>query len=202
MTRSVRMRGARAAIATVVVGGTAALGGCALITSSVPESTPSAIESCALGKTWALDTTALQAQLVALFAEDDIAVSEVVVDGTETLTWTTESHVTIDSDYTVRATAPSDNPDAPFVVTQRVSGTTTGRAYFSDVVAVPRNWDASALTVETTAVKGADVVDPVPFSIPTSIVDDVAGLEVTCTAEQLTTHPRNSHLTLTWTPAG
>ncbi len=195
-------RSTRAAAAALALAATAALGGCAIIAPTAPVRTPSAIEACAQGTTWSLDMAALQTQVVAAFAEAGIAVSEVVVEGTEDFTWDDDGHVSIASDYSVRATAPSDVPEAPFVVTQTISGTTTGRAYFSDVVAVPRDWDMRGLDVETTAVKGAQPVDPPPFAIPKTIVDDVVGLEVTCTPESMTTHGRGGHMTLTWTPKG
>lgn len=178
-----------------------ALGGCALITPSAPVSTPSALETCAQGHTWALDMVALQAQVVAGFAESGIGVTEVLVDGTQTFDWTENGHVTIESAYTITATAPSDVPEAPFVVTQTVNGTTTGRAYFSDVVAIPRDWNDDDLVIETTGVKGAEALEAPPFLVPKTIVDDTVGITVVCEPSVMTTNPRGSHLTLTWVPA-
>lgn len=195
-----RMRPAAAATAAAVA--MVALAGCAIITPTAPVKTPSALEACAHGTTWALDMPALQAQVVALFAESGIGVSEVLVEGSQTLDWDENGHVTIESAYTVTAKAGSDIPDVPFVVTQTVNGTTTGRAYFSDVIAVPRNWDADGLTIETSAVRGEEALESAPFSIPRTAVDDTVGIEVVCSPEQMTMHPRGTHLTLTWVPAG
>jgi hypothetical protein len=181
---------------------TMTLGGCAIITPTAPVSTPSALESCAMGHTWSLDMAALQEQLVAAYAEEGVPVTEVVVEGSQTLEWTENGHVTIESAYTVNATSGSDVADAPYVITQTITGTTTGRAYFSDVVAIPRDWDDDDLVIEITAVKGAEPLEAPPFGVPKSIIDDTVGLTVVCSPETMTTSPRGSHLTLTWVPAG
>lgn len=193
----------RAAVTSMVAiaAATVSLSGCALIAPSAPVSTPSALESCAQGHTWALDMPALQAQVVAGFTEAGVTVTEVLVDGTQTLDWTTNGHVTIESAYTITATAASDVPEAPFVVTQTVTGTTTGRAYFSDVVAIPRDWNDDGLVIETTAVKGAEPLEAPPFFVPKTIVDDIVGITVVCEPSVMTTNPRGTHLTLTWVPA-
>ena len=188
----------RAATAAAVIASATLLGGCSVIETQVPEHVPSAVEACAMGSTWSLDMEALQAQVVAGFANAKVSVSEVVVEGSQKLDWTAEGGVTITSDYTIRATAPSDVEETPYVVTQTISGVSTGRAFFSDVVAIPRDWDTSKLTIETTAVKGEEALEAPPFSVPKTIVDDVVGLEVQCTDDSMTTHGRGTKLTLTW----
>ena len=195
------IRRMRLAAAVTAAAATMALGGCALITPTAPVKTPSALESCAQGTTWSLEMALFQEQVVAQFAEAGIGVSEVLVSGTQTFEWSEAGHVTMESAYTITATAPSDVAEAPFVVTQTVTGTTTGRAYFSDVIAVPRDWDASDLVIETTALKGAEPLEAPPFMVPKTMLDDTVGLEVVCSPEQMTTHGRGTHLTLTWVPA-
>jgi len=196
------IRRMRLAAAMTAAAATMALGGCALITPTAPVKTPSALESCAHGTTWALDMAALQAQVVAAYADAGTTVSEVLVDGTQSLDWDENGHVTIESAYTITVSAPSDVEDVPYVVTQTINGTTTGRAYFSDVIAIPRDWNADELVIETTAVRGEEALESIPVGVPRTIVDDTVGLEVVCSAEQMTTHGRGTHLTLTWVPAG
>ena len=195
------IRTMRRAAAVTAVAATMTLGGCALITPTAPVKTPSALEACAHSTVWTLDTAALQAQLVPMFAESGVAVSEVLVSGTQTFEWTENGHVTIESAYTITATAPSDVAETPWIGTQTVTGTTTGRAYFSDVIAVPRDWNADGLVIETIGTKGAEPLEVPAFAVPRTILDDTVGLEVVCTPELMTTHGRGTDLVLTWLPA-
>lgn len=193
----------RAAAAAAVLVGATALSGCAMLDEvfkpSIPERTPSAIEACAMGATWRLDTAALQEQLVAGFARAGIGVTEVLVEGTESWVWDADGTATIDSDYRIVASAPSDVEETPYVVTQTVQGVSTGRVFFSDVIAIPRDWDDSGLDVETTAVRGEEALETPPFSIPRMILDDVVGLQVQCTDASMTTQGRGQRYVLTWT---
>jgi len=55
------------------------------------------------------------------------------------------------------------------------------------------------VSVDTTATSNGTPLDEAPYRIPASDIDDSVGLELTCTADALTVHPRGSELTLDWT---
>lgn len=195
------IRRMRVAAATAVLTSTVALGGCALLESSAPPPTPTTVESCFMDTTWRLDNEALAAQIVAWYADLDFTATEVRVEGTQDLTWQFSGDIVIETDYAIIVTYPSDQPENPWVVTQSISGVSTGRVFFYDLVAVPRDWDDSDVTIETTAVRGEEVAETIDLRFPKTIIDDVVGLEVTCTPELMTTHGRGTKMTQTWTPA-
>ncbi len=183
-----------AALGTAILVG---LGGCALIEPVGTERVLTSIESCALGKTWNLDVADLATQVQAEQAAQGRA-TEVVGEGTQTLDWTLEGDVEIDSNYTLTVTwTPA--ADQVNVITENHAGTAGGVAYISGEVAIPRNWDGTGLTVSTTATLNDAPLDPVPFTTGVVDVDDSVGLELTCDAGTMTIHPRGGTYTLRWT---
>jgi len=179
--------------AAVIVG----LGGCSLLEPATTDDPMTAIETCALGKTWTLDTADMAAQVKAQQGGQGRA-TEVVIDGSQTFDWSLEGAVELTSDYSVVVSwVPA--ADQLNVVTETHSGTATGIAYISGEVAIPRDWDPTGLTVATTATLNDAPVDPPPFGVGLPDIDDAVGLEMTCDGTTMTTHPRGGVYTQKWT---
>ncbi|MBX3100849.1 MAG: hypothetical protein KF761_14890 [Salinibacterium sp.] len=179
------------AIATAMVIG---LAGCSLI-EPPPEAPLTGIAACTLGKTWNLDTGKLAEALTAELASQKVT-AVVAVDGHETLAWDLTGKVTVDTDYTITSTSGAEGQQT--VVTGKHSGKSTGIAYINAEVAIPRNWDASGLTVTTKAtLNGADL-EQLPYELVNTELDDSVGVELTCDGGTLTTHQRGSDIILTW----
>jgi hypothetical protein len=178
-----------------------ALSGCSLLVAADSGSTPTGIAACALGHTWSLDTKNLSAQVLTDLQKRGIPATTVTADGKQTLDWSIRGDVTIDSDYTLTVNvAPA--ADQLTVATQTHKGKATGQAYVNAEVAIPRNWKSSTFKVDTKfvvngAAPAADA--PAPFTIVTTDFDDSVGLELTCDANTMTTHPRGGGITQTWT---
>ena len=180
------------AVATLLAGG---LAGCSLVETS-PEVPLTGIAACALGKTWNLDVAKLAESVQADLSAHGVAAA-VTAEGSQTLTWDLQSRMTLDSDYTfLSSTGPEDQVT---VLTQEHSGTATGIAYINSEVAIPRNWDASGLTVTSTATLNGEPQENLPYALPKTDLDDSVGIELTCDGGNLTTHQRGTDLTLTWT---
>ena len=188
-----RRVGALALAATLAVG----MSGCGLVQQGNAEKPLTGIAACALGKTWNLDMTDLAAQLQQELSLRGVATT-VTVTGTETLAWDLDSSVILDADYTVTGV---QNPAEASVLTVKDvhSGTSTGVAYINAEVAIPRNWDATGLTVTSTADLDGAPVDPIPYAFFKTDIDDLVGLELTCDAGTMTITPRGSDLVLKWT---
>lgn len=182
-----------AAAATALLAGVG-LAGCSLVEVAPP--TPlSGIAACSLGNTWNLDTANLAEVLTAELASRGIT-AVVAVDGSQSLAWDLDSNVVLKTDYTVTSTSGAEG--AQTVITSKHSGTSKGIAYINSEVAIPRDWDGTALKVTTTAtVSGVDT-DPVPYDNVATDIDDSVGVELTCDGSTLTTHQRGSDITLTW----
>jgi hypothetical protein len=189
-----RLGGAIAMTMGLVIG----LSGCALATPSGGDEPLSGIAQCALGKTWKLDMSAIAEQIKANLVKKGIAVSNVVAEGDQTFSWTIDGRVDVATDYTVTVTS-SPAADQVVVVTSTHNGPMTGKAYINGEVAIPRDWDATGLDVKTKATLGGQPLDPVPFALPKTDIDDAVGLELTCDGGTLTTHPRGTDITQTWT---
>lgn len=184
-------------LATAVVAAALVVGmsGCALVEVDAP--TPlTGIAACSLGKTWKLDTAKLVEAVTADLATRGITAT-VTVDGSQTLDWQLDSKLVMDTDYTVTATSGADATLT--VVTAKHSGTTTGIAYINSEVAIPRDWDATGLNVDTTATVGGVAPEAVPYALVNTDIDDSVGVELTCDGGTMTTHQRGSDVTLTWT---
>ena len=194
MARPIRTTAALAATGALAL---ATLTGCQLFVAQSPVKTPSALEACATGHTWQLDTAALQESARVSMVERGLGVT-VTIAGTQQLTWDTEFNMAFDTDLTFTGTI--DAGPAGFVETYTVNGTSGGRAYLSGEVAVPRDWSED-LDVETTATQDGAPVDPTFTWIPLWI-DDTVGLRTTCTADQLTFEARQGHLVWTFTQVG
>jgi hypothetical protein len=125
----------------------------------------------------------------------------VTAEGKQTLDWSIRGDVVVDSDYTVTVTV-SPAADQVTVATQTHKGKATAEAYIDAEVAIPRNWKNSTFKVDTKfvvngAAPAADAADP--FTIAATDFDDGVGLELTCDGTTMTTHPRGSEITQTWT---
>lgn len=194
MARSKRALALLAAAAAVSA--TTSLAGCSLLTATAPVHTPTALESCATGHTWALDVEALAPVATAAMHEHTLNV-QVVVEGTQQLTWDTDFKMTFDTDLTFRGVIDGDY--APGYEEQyTVKGQSEGFAYFSGETAVPRNWSEDDLDTEITATQdGAPAADIIyPWIVLWT--DDTVGLTVTCSAEQLVLAGRQSPLSWTF----
>lgn len=182
------------AVAAVVVAG---LGGCALVEPNTSEEPLTGVAACALGKTWQLDTTVLAAQVQAELAANGVG-AEVTVDGTQSMQWDLDGAVVVDSNYTMTITS-QPAADQTFVTTSVHSGKATGISYVNAEVAIPRDWDASGLTITNTGTVNDAPAEAIPYAIPVTDFDDKVGIELTCDGGTLTTHPRGGPITLTWT---
>jgi len=176
------------------------LSGCALIEPADTSEPPTAMQSCALGHTWELNTTDLSEKLLVELPIQGIPANAVEPSGGQTLTWHKDGGVTIDSDLVLTITAVPQK-DQIMTITQAYNGTVTGEALINVDVAIPQNWDASKYTIETSAVLGEEPVEEVPYTIPRSDFDDVLGLIITCDADALTINPRGTDLIQLWTKA-
>lgn len=193
MARSLRRS---VAAATTGLLATAALSGCQLLTAQAPVHTPTALETCATGRTWVLDTAALSASARTSMVERGLAVS-VGVTGMQTLTWGSDFAMAFDTDLTFTGTVDGA---AGFAQTQAVHGTSKGLAYFSGEIAVPRDW-VEDLTVTETATQDGAPADP-RFAWLPLWVNDTVGLKTTCAPDQLVLEPRQGHLVWTFHPEG
>ncbi len=173
------------------------LSGCALIEPAVTKDPPTALETCAMGKTWTLDLAALEEQLTTAFTAEGVVVTAVDAQGSQTLEWSEAGDVVLTTDYTVTITsAPA--ADQVVTVVQKHSGTSTGKAYINGDVAIPRRWDSTGFSVDVTATNNGTALEEPPFAVPTTDIDDSVGLELTCDASALTVHPRGADVTLTF----
>lgn len=169
------------------------LSGCQLIEANTPEHTPTAIEACATGHTWQLDTALLAPVATTVMRARGIDV-DVTVEGTQRLEWDIDFTMRFDTDLTFIGNVPSQ---PGFQEQFTVSGTSAGMGYFSGDFVVPRNWTERDLDIATTATQDGAPVD-VTFPWTPLWVDDTAGLQTTCTAEQLTLTARQGHLAWTF----
>ncbi|WP_341954332.1 hypothetical protein [Salinibacterium sp. TMP30] len=174
------------------------LSGCALIEPADTSEPPTAMQACALGHTWELDTTDLSEKLLVELPIQGVPANAVEPSGGQTLTWQKDGGVTIDSDLVLTITAVPKK-DQIMTITQAYNGTVTGEALINVDVAIPQNWDASKYTIETSAVLGEEPVEEVPYTIPRSDFDDVLGLIITCEADAMTINPRGTDLIQRWT---
>lgn len=187
-----RQRLAMATLATTLIVG---LAGCSLV--QVAEPAPlTGIAACALGKTWNLDTAKLAEAITADLATRSVTAT-VAAEGSQTLAWQLDGKLVMDTNYTVTITSGADATLT--VVTDKHSGKTTGIAYINSEVAIPRDWDASGLNVDTTATVAGVAVEALPYTLTNTDIDDSVGVELTCDAGTMTTHQRGSDITLTWT---
>ncbi len=187
-----RQRMTAVAATTVLVVG---LAGCSLV-EVAPPAPLSGIAACALGKTWSLDTAKMAEALQAELASRGITAT-VTADGSQSFAWDLASKVTLDTDYTVTVTSGPD--DQKTVLTSKHSGTSTGIAYINSDVAIPREWNAKGLKVDTTATLNNAPLETLPYTLVVTDIDDSVGIELTCDSGTMTTHQRGSDVTLTWT---
>jgi len=174
------------------------LSGCALIEPADTSEPPTAMQLCATGQTWTLDTTDLSEKLLAELDADDVPVTAVEPSGGQTLTWASDGAVTIKSDLVFTISA-EPKKDQLMTITRSYSGTVTGQALINVDVAIPRDWDTSEYSVETSAVLNDEPVEELAYTIPNSDFDDVVGLILTCEADVLTVNPRGTDLIQRWT---
>ncbi|WP_307842006.1 hypothetical protein [Salinibacterium sp. SWN1162] len=174
------------------------LSGCALIEPADTSEPPTAMELCAMGHTWTLDTADASEKLLAELDSEDVPASAVDPTGGQTLTWTSNGGITIDSDLVFTITA-EPKKDQVMTITQSYTGTVTGQALINVDVAIPHNWDVSEYTVETAATLDDEPVEELEYTIPRSDFDDVVGLILTCEADAMTINPRGTDLTQLWT---
>lgn len=171
------------------------LAGCSLV-EVAPPAPLTGIAKCALGNTWTLDTATLATAITAELLTRGVTATA-VIDGGQTLNWDLDSHIVLDTDYTLTLTSGAE--DNQTVITDKHSGKSTGIAYINAEVAIPRDWDATGLNVTTTATVKGVAAETVPYALVQTDIDDSVGVELTCDGGTMTTHQRGSDLTLTWT---
>ena len=175
------------------------LGGCSLLQAQGTGLVLTGAAACAQGHTWTVDTKDIAAQVLADLVKRKITATKVDDAGTQTLEWLATGEMTVTTDYTLTVTA-TPAADQTLIATQVHKGTATGKAYVNSDVAIPRNWDASSVSVTTKfALNDKAVPDPAPFTIPATDFDDSVGIELTCNGTNMTTHPRASVITQKWT---
>jgi len=176
------------------------LSGCALIEPADTSDPPTAMQLCALGHTWELDTTDLSEKLLADLPAQGVPATAVEPSGGQTMTWQEDGALTIESDLVFTITA-TPQKDQIMTITQAYNGTVAGRALINVDVAIPRDWDISDYEIETSAVLNDEPVEELAYTIPRSDFDDRLGLSLTCEADALTVNPRGTHLIQHWTKA-
>jgi len=176
------------------------LSGCALIEPADTSEPPTAMEVCALGHTWELDTVDLSEKLLAELPIQDVPATAVEPSGGQSLIWKQDGGLTIDSDLVFTITA-EPKKDQIMTITQAYNGTVVGEALINVDVAIPRNWDVSQYEIETSAVLNDEPVEELAYTIPRSDFDDMLGLIITCEADVLTVNPRGTDLIQRWTKA-
>ncbi|MBH0129392.1 hypothetical protein I6E56_03380 [Salinibacterium sp. NK8237] len=173
------------------------LSGCALIEPADTSEPPTAMELCAMDHTWTLDTADLSEKLLTELEADDVPVTAVEPSGGQTLTWQSDGALTIESDlvFTISAEPKSDQV---MTITKSYTGTVVGKAEINVDVAIPRDWDISDYTVETSAVLDDEPVEELKYTIPQSDFDDMLGLILTCEADAMTINPRGTDFIQLW----
>ncbi|MBH0115860.1 hypothetical protein I6E52_03275 [Salinibacterium sp. NG253] len=173
------------------------LSGCALIEPADTSEPPTAMELCAMGHTWTLDTADLAEKLLAELPSEDVPAKAVEPSGGQTLTWESTGALTIDSDlvFTISAEPKSDQV---MTITRSYTGTVVGKALINVDVAIPRDWDVTDYTIDTTAVLADEPVEELKYTIPRSDFDDKLGLIITCEADVMTVNPRGTSLIQVW----
>lgn len=187
-----------AAAAALPIAALVALSGCALLEPQTSQDPPTALEQCALGHQWRLDTQDVAAQVLALLTADGNAVTEVTASGTQTLDWTEQSHATLEVDFTVTAVLPPPAEGQERLVTGHYDGVATGRAYINGPVAIPRNWDDGDLDSRITATLDGVEEEVLPFRLPQTVINDTVGLQLTCEGSTLTIQQRGHDIVLRW----
>lgn len=174
-----------------------ALAGCSLIEPPNAEVELSGLAACALGHTWTTDLDDAAEKISAELTNDQIVVTSVVAEGTQTLEWSIEGHVVLTPDYTITiTTAPA--ADQVITIVETHSGVATGAAYINGEVAIPRKWDNTGTHIDTVADNNGTILEELPFPIPTTTFDDGVGLELTCSGDTLSIHPRGAAITQIW----
>jgi hypothetical protein len=176
------------------------LSGCALIEPADTSAPPTAMEVCALGHTWQLDTVDLSEKLLVELPLANVPATAVEPSGGQTLVWKEDGAVTIESDLVFAITAVPA-ADQTMTITHSYTGTVSGQALINVDVAIPRDWDVSEYAVETLAVLNEEPVEELAYTIPRSDFDDKLGLILTCETDVLTINPRGTDFIQRWTRA-
>jgi hypothetical protein len=174
------------------------LSGCALIEPTDTSEPPTAMQLCALGHTWQLDTVDLSEKLLIELPIEDVPATAVESTGGQTLDWQADGALTINSNLVFTITA-EPKKDQIMTITQSYDGMVVGEALINADVAIPRNWDVSGYEIETSAVLNDEPVEELAYTIPRSDFDDMLGLIITCEADLMTINPRGTDLIQLWT---
>ncbi len=140
----------------------------------------------------------IAAKILAEMQAEGHPVTAVTAAGTQELDWDIHGRVVLTSDFDVTITA-APAADQLITIVESYSGTATGAAYINGDVAIPRKWDASEMTVETTGDNNGTALETIPWKIPAASIDDSVGLQLTCDGEAMTIQPRGSKITQAWT---
>jgi hypothetical protein len=178
-----------------------ALSGCSLLQTPDAVPTLSPIAACASNKTWSLDLPDLAAQLTTILKAQGVPVTKIDTTGTQKFLWGPTGSVDVTSDYTITLTA-NPAPDQTIVLTETHKGDAGGKAYADADVAVPRDWVSTGFVVTDSSTLNGKTQDKSAYVIPRTDFNDEVGIELTCTASTLTTHPRGGQITQKWTTSG
>jgi len=169
------------------------------------------LEACVTANSWSLDASVIADNLRVNIGEASAADKQISSSGTQTLTWDRAGHVTLVSDLSVEVRIPEippvegDNPQPgrPEIIwSETIVGESGGRAFFSENVAVPRDWSEEDLVVTESAREASGASSD--FRWPQAgrlIFDDTVGLIVTCTPEELLLDARGSDRIWRYSPA-
>ncbi len=186
------------AVAGLAAVSSVGLAGCQLFQPNVPTPTASAVEACVGAHEWDLDPSTLASSTVGAMADLGLGVT-VTVDGTETLHYTpVVGTLTLDSDLTIVATGDGSTA----VATRTLKGTSTGLAFFSEDVAIPRKWDETGLTITDSFTQDGAPVTPAPWTVAHGWLDDTVGLVTTCSDDTLTLEARGTKKSWTFHSPG
>ncbi|MDH6181300.1 hypothetical protein M2152_001482 [Microbacteriaceae bacterium SG_E_30_P1] len=177
-----------------------ALSGCSLLEAGGEPEPLTGVAACALGHVWELDVADYAPKMKEEFARRGLG-ENVEITGTQRLDWNEKGHVLLTADMQLTLFVQVTG-DFAVTVNQQYAGDVTGAAYISGDVAIPRRWDDSAMTISTQPEANGSPIEESPWQLPSLVVDDSVGLEITCDGDALTIHPRGGKVTQVWTKVG
>lgn len=147
----------------------------------------SALASCVQGHTWKLDVQDIAAQLLTQLQSTagGNTFQSATGEGSQTMTWGTDGHVQIDTNYTFTMKATL-SPGLVMTIKQTHSGPAKGTETITDGVAKATNWDNGGYSVGNVVDINGQTSSTGPVAIPTSDFGGV-DLALTCSGNQMTT---------------
>ena len=183
------------AIATLALASLTGCGG----GGGVPSATSgaSAVSSCVVGHTWALDVQDTASQVGAHLAAAGLSVTDSVGTGQQTMTWGSDGHIQIDTDMTLAITV-QQSADFAMTIEQKHTGPASGTFTIDGSTANPSGWDASAYQVTTSMLVNGVASGSAPFDMPDSELAGVT-MQLTCSGDTMTSLANDGFVTYHWT---